>query len=110
MTRNEHGTATAPRSTFVSAVAWICVVLTSFGTLISILRNVMIDIMVPPEAFGAAAETSGGSRNIPWFEKFMMNHVRLFVFGFLAVSITTLDDQVGRRSQHLPREMCAVIS
>ena len=44
--------AAAPtRSTFVTVVAWIFLMLSGFGLFISLLQNLMIHLLFPPEAF-----------------------------------------------------------
>lgn len=50
-------TAAAPtRSTFVTVVAWIFLMLSGFGLAISLLQNLMIHLLFPPEAFAALAD------------------------------------------------------
>lgn len=92
----EHEDATPrPRSTFVSAVAWVFIVLTGFSTLIAVLQNVMVNVMFPSEAFNAAVGASSGAQDIPWFATFVLGHMRLFVFGFLIMSTTALISSIG---------------
>lgn len=44
--------AAAPsRSTFVTVVAWIFLLLSGFGLFISLLQNLMVHLLFPPEAF-----------------------------------------------------------
>ena len=86
----DAATAT-PRSTFVTAVAWVFIVLAGFATLIAILQNVMIALMFPPEAIGEAANDT----NAPAFARFMFSHPQVFFGAFLAVSAIALVSAIG---------------
>ena len=87
---------TAPsssRSTFVTVTAWVFIVIASFSTLISVLQNVMLNIMtsfenIPPPR-GPLAE------QMPAYVGFMAEHVRLFFLSFLIVSVATLAAALG---------------
>lgn len=48
--------AAPTRSTFVTVVAWIFLLLSGFGLAISLLQNLMIHLLFPPDAFEALAE------------------------------------------------------
>ncbi|MDR2016323.1 MAG: hypothetical protein LBP90_01760 [Burkholderiales bacterium] len=73
------------RSTFVTAVAWVFIGLSGFLTIISILQNVMVQIVfrdvemdqIPPDA------------------PFMANHFQLFFLAFLLVSAFVLISSIG---------------
>jgi hypothetical protein len=80
------------RSTFVTVIAWIFIVLGGFSTVISILQNVMLTTMMPP---GGPVAGTRGSENVPPFALFMMENFRLVFAGFMVVSILTLASAVG---------------
>lgn len=48
--------AAPTRSTFVTVVAWIFLMLSGFGLVISLLQNLMIHLLFPPGAFDALAQ------------------------------------------------------
>ena len=85
---------TIQKSTFVTAVAWVFIALSGFGTLIAIAQNVMVyAIFSRPEVVSALqAPAPPGT---PPFAVFMMKHMWVFFAAFLLVSTTTLASSVG---------------
>ena len=83
------------KSTFVTALAWVFIVLAGFATLISVLQNVMITLMVPDAAMQTAAEQVGRDKNVPRFFAFMFQNVRLIFFAFLLLTSATLAAAIG---------------
>lgn len=84
--------ATPQRSTFVSVVAWIFIVLAGFSTFMSAAQNVMFSMAgfgdIPPLT-GAEAE------QMPPFFRFMLQNMRLVMLSFLLVSAATLVSAIG---------------
>jgi len=80
---------TERRSVFVTVVAWIFVVLSGFTAFVSIGQNIMV--WTHP-GFSELTATSGSSAG---FEGFLDRHFRLFVLGFLCVTIVMLVSSVG---------------
>ena len=84
------------RSQFVTAVAWVFIVLSGFATLMSLLQNLMLQVMLDaPEVHTALAQAN--TAGAPPFAGLMMGGVRyLFLFtlllaaGMLAASIGLL--------------------
>ena len=83
------------RSTFVTVLAWIFIVLAGFSTFISILQNIMITLMFPMEEMQAGLNGPEARENMPAFFYFMFSNIRLFFFGFLVVTSTTLIASIG---------------
>ena len=83
------------KSTFVTALAWVFIVLAGFATLISVLQNVMITLMLPDAAMQTATEEVGRDKNVPWFFAFMFENVRLIFFTFLLLTSATLGTAIG---------------
>lgn len=86
--------AIAQRSTFVTVVAWIFIVLSGFSTMISILQNLMVHVMFAQAEMQEAlqqAQLRGG----PPMAALMLRYMPLFVFGFLVLSATTLTASIG---------------
>lgn len=81
------------RSTFVTVLAWIFIVLSGFGTLISLLQNIMIHLMFPASQMEQAM--AGQPADAPAFAMFMAANIRLFFAFFLLVSAATLFASVG---------------
>ena len=81
------------RSTFVSVLAWVFIVLAGFLTFISVLQNIMINTMFSSPQM--PAPTGPGAEQMPAFFRFMLGHMQLFFLAFLAVSTGTLVAAVG---------------
>ena len=80
------------RSGFVTGLAWTFIGLSGFATLIAVLQNVMLSVMLPPEALQAPAR---GTEDLPAFAQFVFSHPRMIFGGFLAVSAITLVSAIG---------------
>ena len=86
--------APATRSTFVTVLAWIFIVLSGFSTLVAIAQNIMISVVFPtPETFPTVDPATG--KAFPWIFQFMFRHFELFFLAFLAVSAITLVASIG---------------
>lgn len=83
------------RSSFVSVLAWIFIVMSGFSTLISILQNIMINTFFPLDQMQATMHDANGRQAIPPAAEFMMSHFRLFFGVFLAVSAFTLATSIA---------------
>lgn len=82
------------RSTFVTVLAWIFIVLSGFCTVISILQNIMVlTIFKSPEI--NQAMQAPAQPGMPPFFAFMASHVQVFFLAFLVVSLLTLVSSVG---------------
>jgi hypothetical protein len=86
--------AQPPRSSFVTAVAWVFIALCGFTTLISILQNVLVNTLMPLDEMQKAA-TPPGVPEMPAFFRFMMGHIRMFFASFLVVSAAMLCAALG---------------
>ena len=85
----------APRSTFVTVLAWIFIFLAGFATLVSILQNVMVNFMFPAGEMDAAFEQAGSSERLPGFVTFMLRNMRLVFLFFLLVCVASLASSIG---------------
>lgn len=88
-------TSAAPRSSFVTSLAWTFIVLGGFTTLISVLENVMVNLAFPMEEIRGAMREAQGAQALPPFAAFMFEHLRFFAACFLAVSVFTLVSAIG---------------
>lgn len=79
------------RSSFVTAVAWVFIVLAGFATLIAVLQNIMIAVMFPAEAM-REDETM---KNAPALARLMFSYPQVIFGAFLAIAGTTLISAIG---------------
>jgi hypothetical protein len=82
------------RSSFVTALSWVFIVLAGFSTFISIAQNVMIGIMFNPSQISDIANAPG-AESMPAFFIFMVSNIRFFFLAVLIVSSTTLISSIG---------------
>ncbi|MGD8925780.1 MAG: hypothetical protein PVG20_02950 [Thioalkalispiraceae bacterium] len=92
---NSTENATVKKSSFVTILAWIFIVLAGFATFISIMQNIMINMVFPLDEMQQQINSPEAQANIPNFASFMFSHLRLFFFSFLVVSSSTLIAAIG---------------
>ena len=83
-----------PRSAFVTVLAWIFIVISSFTTLVSILQNIMINLLFP-EQMQEVMQVPEGGPELPVFVEGMMNNFQLMIGIFLVISVATLVSSIG---------------
>ena len=84
----------AGRSTFVTVVAWIFIVLAGFATLGAIAQNIFVALVFPVAEMEAAANqarSEGAHRYASW----MFSHFQVFFLLFLAASASILAAAIG---------------
>lgn len=82
------------RSTFVTVVAWIFIVLSGFSTLISILQNIMLfTVFLDPDV--SQAMQAPPPPDMPPAMAFMTAHFYVFFVAFLIISVLTLASAIG---------------
>jgi len=94
MTDTGFQTAPASRSSFVSVVAWVFIVLAGFATFISLLQNLMVTLM-PHDLFNAPLQDTSLTRVMPGAPRLMFAHFRLLVAVMLILCIVTLTAAIG---------------
>jgi hypothetical protein len=93
---NQGGTevhTTAIRSSFVTVVAWIFIVLSGFGTLISVAQNIMIHTLFDTSEMERALQAP--APGVPPVAMFMASHMTLWFGAFLLVSALMLAASIG---------------
>lgn len=88
-------TQTGSKSTFVTVLAWIFIVLGGGATAISALQNVMLYAMFPRAEMKAAANFGPGAEQVPAFAKFMFANFELFFLLFFLLSLLSLVAAIG---------------
>lgn len=83
------------RSSFVTVLAWVFLVITGFATFISVLQNIMITFFFPMAEMEASMHTAKGSENLPAFAQFMFSHMQYFFVAFLLLSATMFTSSVA---------------
>jgi hypothetical protein len=86
--------STINRSIFVTVVAWIFIALSGFGTMISILQNIMIQTMLSGPEMEKALQAPHAA-GAPPLATFMAAHFQLFFLAFLVVSALMLAASIG---------------
>lgn len=81
-----------PRSSFVTVIAWIFIVISGFTTFISLLQNILINTVFPFEKF---QEAKASAPKMPPMFDFMFDHFRFFFLAFLLVSVVELVCAIG---------------
>ena len=81
------------RSTFVTAVAWVFIVLSGFSTVIGILQNIMVQTVFRGPQFEEAMRSAPA--DMPPFAAFMFSHFQLFFLLVLLLSAFTLISSIG---------------
>jgi hypothetical protein len=92
---NVESGSVAPRSSFVTGLAWIFIVLAGLGTLISVLQNVAFNLMLSSKEILDAMRQARGAPGMPPFAFFMFDHIRLLAAVFLVVSTAMLVSAIG---------------
>ena len=88
-------TQTLSKSTFVTTLAWVFIVLSGFATLISIAQNIMIQTMFNDADLSGALATSQQSPDVPAAASFMASHFKVVFASFLLLFTTTLVSSIG---------------
>lgn len=83
----------ASRSTFVTVLAWVFIVITGFMTFISLLQNVMINTMVPFE--NMPSPSGPGVEKMPAAFEFIFGNIHLVFLTFFVISAATLISAIG---------------
>jgi len=83
------------RSTFVSVVAWVFIVLGGFSTLIAVLQNIMIAVVFPRAGMRQAMAQADNMQQMPAVFRFLFDNFQLWFAAFLVLSLLTLVSAIG---------------
>src|SRR6266540_2265395 len=97
-------TQVPPRSSFVTVVAWIFIVLSGFATLVGALQNLMIRFM-PFDQVDSVLQHSTTATQFPPAARFMFSHFRVLFLATFLLSLVMLVASWGL----LPRRGAALL-
>lgn len=83
------------RSSFITSLAWIFIVLAGFGTAVTLLQNIMIMLVFPFDEMQASIRETGRGQSMPWFARLMFDNVRLMVGSIFCICVLTLVSAIG---------------
>lgn len=83
----------APRSSFVTAVAWIFIALSALFLLISLLQNAMVHLLIPMDEMRAQLAQEGQA--MPDAARWMLGHITWLFVAFTVVSTWALVVSIG---------------
>lgn len=82
------------RSSFVTVVAWVFIVLSGFATFVGALQNLMIRSM-PFDQFDTILRDSTAASQIPGPARFMFSHFQLFFLATFLLSLLMFVSSLG---------------
>jgi len=84
-------------SAFVTAVAWVFIILSGLATLVSILQNIMVYTFFPIDQVQAslAPAREHQQQQMPAGALFMLEHIRTFITSILVISASTFVASIG---------------
>ena len=85
----------APRSSFVTSLAWTFIVVSGVATAIFLLQNIMLTVVFPVEEMRTSMREAQKTQPIPGFASFMFDHFRLMFGLFLAIAALTFVSAIG---------------
>lgn len=87
--------ATPQKSTFVSILAWVFIVLSAGATAVSVLQSLLLYLLFPRAEMKAALANGLQSQAIPWGARVMVSHFEVFIWAFLVISVVMLVTAIG---------------
>jgi hypothetical protein len=87
--------AVAPRSGFITALAWSFIILSGLATVVSLLQTIMITLMFPMEEMRAAMREAQKSQPLPAFFAVLFENFHLLFAAAFASSVVTLVASIG---------------
>ena len=83
------------KSTFVTALAWIGIVFSGFGTFITIVQNIMLKFLMPKLPIEQLMNEHNNSVQVPETARFMFQHFDLFFLAMFLASLFVLIASIG---------------
>ncbi len=83
-----------PRSTFVTVVAWVFIILTGFQTVIGIFDSILLSTGTFKDVQSMVRDPEA-LKNIPSVMRFIMQHIQIVVIVFLLIAVIMLAASIG---------------
>lgn len=83
------------RSIFITVIAWIFIVIAGFGTFITGMQNIMIFTMFSTAEMQEAMSHQDEFKDMPFFVRFMFQHIRHYFLFIFFVTATTFVSSIG---------------
>lgn len=83
------------KSTFITVVAWIFIVLTGFGTFMTCMQNIMIFTMFSTAEMQEAMNHQDELKDMPFFVRFMFQHIQLYFLFMFFLTAATFVSSIG---------------
>ncbi|MBE9504540.1 MAG: hypothetical protein IME96_10230 [Proteobacteria bacterium] len=83
------------RSTFITVLAWIFIIMGGFASIISLLQNIMIFFVFPGEDMKQLVQQGSGVEQAPALIQFFFTHMDLIFFALFIVALTTFISAVS---------------
>jgi len=83
------------RSTFVSVLAWICIVLAGFATVIGVFQNIIVYTVLTPDRMQMVLAEVKSKQEVPPPVEFMLQNFRLIMLLLLIASSASLVAAIG---------------
>ncbi len=80
----------APRSAFITSLAWSFIILAAFGVLIGLLQNIMFNVMLGTMDIEVVIKDASAAGVMPEFMAVIFRHMRALLAITLALSLLTL--------------------
>ncbi|MDQ7743883.1 hypothetical protein [Hydrogenophaga pseudoflava] len=88
-----HPTTPAPRSTFVTTLAWLMIVPSALGVLMSTLQSILVFTMLPMDQM--VLPPADQMAQMPAFAVFMLEHMRAVMVAFWLLTVLALASGIG---------------
>lgn len=95
-----NSTERAPRSTFVSVVAWVFIGLGAMSTLVGLLQSLVFVFLVPDLGAALEAEQAKQTQEIPPIAIFMAKYFKFVIVGTTLIAIAMLISAIGLLKRH----------
>ena len=94
------GAQTPLKSTFVTVVAWIFLVLSGFSSFIGVFQNIMIWFFFPRDQMSGAMNDPAVAKATPAAMRLLFGNIHFFFLGFFLMSLFTFITSVGLLRRH----------
>jgi len=79
-----------PRSSFVTVLAWIFIIIGAFTIFVGLMQNVMVQMVFSREEIAMSFGPVGEGMHLPGYLAFMLLHFDLVLLGFLLLAVILL--------------------